>query len=149
MPGRAYDAFELAVRARVPLIALITPEERRAEERVILPVAAAWREGRAFGWSITRGYTSLGGEEEGDMAAPDPLAALEVITRYPEPALFVLHDFHRHLDSTPVVRRLRELAMELPATGKNVVLLSPLLRPPEELEKEITFIDLPPPIWPS
>jgi len=146
VPGRAYEAFELAVRARVPLIALITPEERRAEERVILPVAAAWREGRAFGWSITHGYTSLGGgEEDGDLSAPDPLAALEVIARYPEPALFVLHDFHRHLDSTPVVRRLRELAMELPPTGKNVVLISPLLRPPEELEKEITFIDLPPP----
>lgn len=146
MSRRTYEAFELAVRARVPLIALITPEERRAEDRLIRPVAAAWREGRAFVWSITRGYSPLEGEEEDrDMAAPDPLAALEVIARYPEPALFVLHDFHRHLDSTPVIRRLRELAMELPPTGKNVVLLSPLLRPPEELEKEITFIDLPPP----
>jgi AAA+ superfamily predicted ATPase len=144
--ARARETFELAVRARVPLIALITHEERRAEERLIRPVTEAWRDGRLFAWSITHGYRSLGSAEVGsDMAAPDPLAALEVVARYPEPALFVLNDFHRHLDSTPVVRRLRELAMELPPTGKNVILLSPLLRPPEELEKEITFIDLPPP----
>jgi SpoVK/Ycf46/Vps4 family AAA+-type ATPase len=142
----AFLAFELAVRARVPLIALITPEERRAEEQLIEPVAATWREGRVLAWSITRGYTASGEEtEDRELSAPDPLAALEVIARYPEPALFVLKDFHRHLDSTPVVRRLRELAMELAPTGKNVVLLSPFLRPPEELEKEITFIDLPPP----
>src|SRR5207245_943114 len=82
VPGSAYEAFELAVRARVPLIALITPEERRAEDRLIRPVAAAWREGRAFVWSITRGYSSLEGEEEDrDMAAPDPPAAREVIER--------------------------------------------------------------------
>jgi hypothetical protein len=143
---RAYEAFELAVRARVPLIALITSEERRAEERLIAPVAAAWREGRVLAWSITHGYT-IAGEKAADpeLAAPDPLAALEVVARYPQPALFVLKDFHRHLDSTPVLRRLRELGMELPPTGKHVVLLSPFLRAPEELEREITFVDLPPP----
>jgi AAA+ superfamily predicted ATPase len=146
VPSSAYAAFELAVRARVPLIALITPEERRAEERLIDPVAAAWREGRVLSWSITHGYTISGEKVAGpDLAAPDPLAALEVVARYPEPALFVLKDFHRHLDSTPVLRRLRELGMELPPTGKHVVLLSPFLRAPEELEREITFIDLPPP----
>jgi AAA+ superfamily predicted ATPase len=146
VPRPAYQAFELAVRARVPLIALITPEEQRAEARIIRPVAEEWREGRIYSWSITHGYSAPGEEEPGrDMTAPDPLAALEVVARHPEPALFVLKDFHRHLDSTPVVRRLRELAMDLPPTGKHVVLLSPLLRPPEELEKEIHFIDLPPP----
>jgi AAA+ superfamily predicted ATPase len=141
----AFEAFELAVRARVPLIALITHEEQRAEERIIRPVAEAWRGGRVYAWSITQGYASAHEEADRDMAAPDPLAALEVVARHPEPALFVLKDFHRHLDSTPVVRRLRELAMELPATGKHVVLLSPMLRPPDELEREITLIDLPPP----
>jgi AAA+ superfamily predicted ATPase len=141
----AFDAFELAVRARVPLIALITPEERRAEALIIRPVAEAWRDGRVYSWSITQGYAASDDEEDRDMAAPDPLAALEVVARHPEPALFVLKDFHRHLDSTPVVRRLRELAMELLGTGKHVVLLTPLLRPPEELEREITLIDLAPP----
>lgn len=145
MPRRAYEAFELAVRARVPLIALITPEERRAEARVIRPVAEAWREGRVFSWSITQGYAASDVEEDRAMAAPDPLAALEVAARHPDAALFVLKDFHRHLDSTPVVRRLRELAMELPPTGKHLVFLSPLLHLPQELEREITVIDLPPP----
>jgi hypothetical protein len=34
-----YQELELALRARVPLIALVTPEEARAEERLLKPLA--------------------------------------------------------------------------------------------------------------
>src|SRR5205085_1040376 len=54
-----YEELELAVRARLPLIAVVTPEEARAEERLLKPLAAAWREGRLFAWSLTNGYVTL------------------------------------------------------------------------------------------
>jgi SpoVK/Ycf46/Vps4 family AAA+-type ATPase len=146
MPGSPRFTFELAVRARVSLIALVSHEEARVEQQWVRPVAERWRAGLAFAWSATQGYAALtDAADASDLSAPDPSSALETIAHYPEPALFVLRDFHPHIDTAVVLRRLRELAMELPGTGKSVVLLSPVLRVPEELEKEITVIDVPPP----
>ncbi|MBM3459220.1 MAG: AAA family ATPase [Armatimonadetes bacterium] len=77
--------------------------------------------------------------------APDPLSALEVAAGFGEPALFVLKDFHHHLESPAVLRRLRDLAAALPATGKHLIFLGPRFRTPEDLEKEVVVLDLPPP----
>src|SRR3712207_1589631 len=91
-----YEELELALRARVPLVALVTPEERRAEVRLLVPLAREWREGRLFAWTTTRGYDSIDGDPEREpirFPAPDPLSALDVVAAYEEPALFVLKDF--------------------------------------------------------
>jgi AAA+ superfamily predicted ATPase len=142
-----YEELELAIRARLPLIAVVTPEEARAEERLLKPLAAAWREGRLFAWSLTQGYSTLGEPEGGGVTspAPDPLTALDVIAGYEEPALFVLKDFHHHVESAAVLRKLRDLSLGLPSTGKHVIFLGPRFRVPEDLEKEVQVIDYPPP----
>jgi AAA+ superfamily predicted ATPase len=139
-------ALEAAVRASVPLIALVTHEEERVARRWIVPLAQAERDGRCFFWSITRGYVPL--HEEPDpaaLSAPDPATALDVISFYPQPALFVLKDFHAYLDNATVLRKLRDLAAELPGTGRHLLFLSPSLRVPEELAKEVEILDVPPP----
>lgn len=143
-----YQELELAIRARVPLIALVTPEETRAEERLLRPLANEWREGRLFAWTTTSGYRYLGAgfsSETENIPAPDPLTALEVIAAYDEPALFVLKDFHHYLDNPALQRKLRDLAQALPATGKHVLFLGSRFRSPEDLDKEIQIIDYPPP----
>jgi AAA+ superfamily predicted ATPase len=140
--------LEVALRARVPLIALVTPEEARAEERLLIPLAREWREGRLFAWSTTRGYRYLGGEpgaEHDDLPAPDPLTALDVVAAYEEPALFVLKDFHHYLDNAALQRKLRDLAGELISQGKHILFLGPRFRSPEDLEKQILTLDYPPP----
>src|SRR5207302_10306263 len=50
---------------------------------------------------------------------------------------------HPFLDSAPVVRALRELAQDLKSTYTTVILLSPVLSIPVELEKEISVLDVP------
>jgi AAA+ superfamily predicted ATPase len=143
-----YQELELAVRARVPLLALLTPEEQRAEERLLKPLARDWRGGRLFSWSATRGFEAV---ETGPdhtprtMAAPDPLSALDVIAAGDDPALFVLKDFHHYVENAALMRRLRELAHALPATGKHVIFLGPRFRVPDDLEKEVQVIEYPPP----
>ncbi len=147
-----YRELELALRARVPLIALVTVEEQRAEERLLQPLARDWREGRLLAWSTTRGFQTLPAdplEEPQRFSAPDPPSALEFIAQHEEPALFVLKDFHHYLESAVVLRRLRELFMELPHTGKQIVFLGPRFRVPEDLEKEVQIIDLPLPALPE
>lgn len=143
-----YAELELALRARVPLIALVTPEEGRAIERLLRPLAREWRDGRLFAWSTTRGYEALGeagAEEAPSYLAPDPLSALEIVAACEEPTLFVLKDFHHYLDNAALLRRLRDLAADLAPTGKHVLFLGPRFRVPEDLEKEVQVLDYGPP----
>lgn len=143
-----FQDLELAIRARVPLIALVTPEEVRAEEQLLLPLARKWRGGHLLCWSITRGFTAVGDADPsraGQLLAPDPVSALEVIGNLEEPGLFVLLDFHHFLDRPEVVRRLRDLARVLGPSGRHVILLGCRVRIPEDLEKEVLVIDYPPP----
>lgn len=152
MLDATYQTLEIAVRAGVPLIALVTHEEERAIRRLVAPLAQRLHDGRCFLWSITEGYLPLAvalgeqsAEETADDAfsAPDPASALEVAASYPEPALFVLRDFHSFLDNATIIRRLRDLSFQFPGTGRQVLFLSPLFRLPEELEKAVELIDVP------
>jgi SpoVK/Ycf46/Vps4 family AAA+-type ATPase len=60
-----------------------------------------------------------------------------------DPSLVVLKDFHPFLSDPAVVRSLRELAHELKSTYTTVILLSPTLSIPPELEKEVSVLDVP------
>lgn len=143
-----YDELELCIRARVPLIALVTAEEARAEERLLLPLAVAWREGRLWSWTTTEGFRLVPTDTQSDplrVTAPDPLSALEVIAADGEPGIFVLKDFHHHLENATLLRKLRDLAPSLVPAGKNVIFLGPRFSVPEDLEKEIQLLDYPPP----
>ena len=78
----------------------------------------------------------------------DPVEALAAVGKLTEPSLVVLKDFHPFLDSAPVVRAMRELAQDLKSTYTTVILLSPTLTIPVELEKEISVLDVPLPTLP-
>jgi SpoVK/Ycf46/Vps4 family AAA+-type ATPase len=147
------ESLETALRARVPLIALITHEEERALRGLVAPLAERHTRGRCLVWSITDGFLPLAaalGElsseelEDGEtLTAPDPASALEAVLFYPEPALFVLKDFHSFLENAAILRRLRDLAARLPGTGKHLLFLSPRFSLPEELEKAVELVDVP------
>jgi SpoVK/Ycf46/Vps4 family AAA+-type ATPase len=97
-----------------------------------------------FQWSATRGLRRI----QGTRAVPvnesrEPLQALQAISRLTEPALVVMKDFHGWLEDAMLVRALRELAQDLKSTFTTVILLSPVMHIPTELEKEISVLDVP------
>src|SRR5438067_7794687 len=73
----------------------------------------------------------------------EPAEALAAIAKLTEPSLVVLKDFHPYFDNPAVVRGMRELAQDLKSTYTTVLLLSPVLNIPTELEKEISVLDVP------
>ncbi len=95
-------------------------------------------------WTQTVGFSE--GEKQG--GSTQPLAALEYILRYKDPAIFVLKDFHvffgadrgTHPDYA-VIRRLRDLLPHLKQNRKTVVLLCPRLVLPPDLEKDVSVLD--------
>ena len=92
-----------------------------------------------FVWTVTQGMVTS--PTATDNATRQPMAALDFILNSNDPAVFVLKDFHSFLNDFEIVRRLRDLTYALKTSYKTVVLLSPTLKLPPELEKEITVVD--------
>jgi hypothetical protein len=139
--------LDTLIRARYPLISLVSWEEQRMDE--LLHELAA-RHGKALlTWSVTRGLGRVGGARmvpafEGSR---DPAEVLGQIGKLTEPSLVVLKDFHPYLNDAGVIRALRELAQQLKQTFTTVILLSPVLSIPVELEKELSVLDVPLPTY--
>jgi SpoVK/Ycf46/Vps4 family AAA+-type ATPase len=129
--------LEILIRARYPLIYLVSWEEARVEE--MLARVAAKQGKRAFFWTSTGGLGEPG--QPRDASLIDPKAALEFISGFSESSLFVLKDFHPHMREPGIVRRLRDLVAGLKTTRKTVILLAPELVIPVELEKDMTVLD--------
>jgi len=142
-PPRFVQELDTLVRARYPLVYLVTPEELRLE--AILAQLADTHGKTLLGWSVAKGFRRLGGAKALDApdGAKEPLEALAAIEKLPEPALVVLKDFHAFLGDPVVVRALRDLAHALRATYTTVLLLSPVLTIPPEIEKELSVLDVP------
>lgn len=132
--------LEVYIRARYPLLYLLTPEEERAIANLQLLAEGMRKE--VVVWSFTEGLA-------GDPGTRDPLAALEAIHRADTRALYVLRDLHPFFTNPAVVRRLRELGQALRQSAKTVILLSPVLSLPTELTKEVTVVDFPLPDGPT
>ncbi len=134
--------LEVLIRARYPLIYLLTAEERRAEELVRLVAHRVQK--RLHVWTLTRGYEPpLPAEgERHERVSPDIEALLQLF-RPTENAILLLKDFHPYLNDSRVIRLLRDLVPRLHSSGRTLILLSPLLKLPPELEKELTVLEMP------
>lgn len=140
MENRCDKEIDILIRARYPLIFLVSWEEARIIER--LKVMSERRQKKLFLWSITRGiYRPEDEPSKIDEATRDPLNALTYVEKYPDPALFVFLDFHSYMNDQTIIRKLRELVSNLKDTYETLFILSPVLTVPIELEKELIVID--------
>src|SRR5512133_2616352 len=145
-PPRFVQELDVLVRARYPLVYLVTSEEQRLE--AVLAELAETHGKTLLGWSVAKGFRRLGGSKTAGLeGAREPLAALAAIEKLSDPSLVVLKDFHPYLQDPAVVRALRELSHALKSTFTTVVLLSPTLVIPPEIEKEVSVLDVPLPSY--
>jgi ATP-dependent 26S proteasome regulatory subunit len=143
---RFVQELDTLVRARYPLVWLVTWEEQRLE--AILGGLADSHSKQILTWSVGRGFR----RPPGSRAPPpegceEPLAALHAIEKLAEPSLVVLKDLHPFLQDPVVVRTLRDLAQHLKSTFTTVIVLSPTLAIPVELEKDVSVLDVPLPSY--
>jgi len=73
----------------------------------------------------------------------DPVQALANLEAMTTEAVYVLKDFHRHMDSPVVVRRLRDVGQKFSANRRTLVLTAPAIEMPPELASLVEFLDLP------
>lgn len=73
----------------------------------------------------------------------EPVQALANMESMTVEAVFILKDFHRHLDDPVVVRRLRDVGQKFATNRRTVVITAPEIAVPAELAKLVEYFDLP------
>ena len=143
------EEIETLIRARYPIIYIVTGEELRAQ-KVVVDIAKK-RDKNAFEWSYSSGILPAGmsiqSQKSRSGATKDPLLALDQVIDQVDPAIYIFKDFHPFLtkNNFAVVRKLKDIALQLKSSYKTIVLISPVLEIPVELEKEITVLNFPAP----
>ena len=137
------------LKARFPVVYIETWEEERAlaELEAVATDATLIRTPRQLHvWSRTDGLR-CGGDVARD--STDPVKALNLVLAIDQPAIVVFRDLHSELGhgnqppNPMVVRRLRDIATwsRTSPAPVTVVLVSPTLEIPTDLEKVVTVLD--------
>jgi ATPase family associated with various cellular activities (AAA) len=165
-PQSPIDRLKVLINSSTPIVVMETVEEVRA--MTLVRTACSDLILAVFEWTIADGLVrsgsgvtapqvaaqaramlSLTGPDSA--AAPrsamynttDPVQALANLETMTIEAVFVLKDFHRHMDNPIVVRRLRDVGQKFSANRRTLVLTAPAIEMPPELASLVEFLDLP------
>lgn len=138
----AQQEIEVLIRAKYPLLYVLTWEEERVS-KLLLDLAIRLKR-KLYTWSLTDGVHPLPprSPETPSRLSPD----LEILTRIyacQEEGIFHLKDFHPYIHDLRVVRLLRDLSHRLRQRSQCVVITAPVLRLPIELEKDVSVVEFP------
>lgn len=133
--------IEVLMRAKYPILYIVSWEERRVED-VVKDVCTKLQRSLHL-WSVTQGMRPMpvGAKSSGKLSGE--LEALAQVHEAPERSVFLLRDFHPYMKDYRVVRLLRDLSIRLRSRNQTLILTGPVLNLPSELEKDITVIDFP------
>src|SRR5260370_10239944 len=149
------DRLKVLINSSTPIVVMETVEELRALS--LVRMACSELSVAVFEWTIADGLVGSG---SGAAALPsvvtdapgprtamydtaDPVQALANLETMTLEAVFVLKDFHRHMDNPVVVRRLRDVGQKFSANRRTLVLTAPAIEIPPELASLVEFLDLP------
>src|SRR5215471_11268199 len=148
------DRLRVLINSSTPIVVMDTVEELRAVS--LVRSACTELNLPTFEWTVATGLVRSGMSAarfaEGQTAdsgktaiynAADPVQALANLEAMTLEAVFILKDFHRHLDSPVVVRRLRDVGQKFSANRRTLVLTAPSIEMPAELASLVEFLDLP------
>lgn len=134
--------IEVLIRAKYPILYIVSWEERRVEEA--LQKVCQNRQRTLHTWTITQGMRPEVNRTSGP-AKPSALAgeleALALVYEASENTVFLLKDFHPYMKDVRVIRLMRDLANRMRGRAQTLILLSPSLSLPTDLEKDITVVD--------
>ncbi len=141
-----WEEIDTLIRARYPVLYLVSWEEKKLERS--LAALASRRNKKAWVWSCTQGLIPFGTPPDAtktrNSPTRDPIQALDAVLSSNEGAVYMFEDLHPYLarNQFAVIRKLREVAHALKNSYKTVVIISPLLELPVELEKEVTVLHM-------
>jgi ATP-dependent 26S proteasome regulatory subunit len=139
---KAPREIEVLIRAKYPILYIVSWEERRVEEAVAEICRGLNR--TLHTWSVTQGMRPQVNRTTGPSkpsSLPGELEALALVHEAPEYTVFLLRDFHPFMKDHRVIRLLRDLANRLRGRAQTLILMGPTLVLPTDLEKDVTVVD--------
>lgn len=166
---QALERLKVLINSSTPIVVIETVEEVRA--MTLVSAACSELNMALFEWTVADGLTRSGSKTSATPVADlqmrinaarhasdpgaadstknaiyntaDPVQALANLESMTMEAVFVLKDFHRHMDSPVVVRRLRDVGQKFSANRRTLILTAPSIDMPPELASLIEFLDIP------
>ena len=141
--SRSLRTLREIFQAARPLTYIRSPEEvrigqllREAAHLFFAPPVPVWS------WSLTEGLR----HEDGTAATAEPLgprSALDFVVAHDRPGIFHFKDFHEPMrESSEIRRRLRDLCEQCFDTGKYVIISSAVRYIPEEITRDLVYLEL-------
>ena len=135
------EQLDTFLRARFPLILVVTQEEERCLQ--IIKNLGERTQRTLFTWDFSDGFKVLAGSRTTAPDARDPLTALEQVEALASPnSIFILKDFHEAWDNPQVKRKLRSVSQRVRMGNKSIIVTSPNAKIPDELRDEIVLLEL-------
>ena len=161
------ERLKILINSSTPIVVMETVEEMRAVN--LVRASCADLNMAVFEWSIADGLVRSGSNapaipaaelqmriNAGHAADPvaaaaktaiynttDPVQALANLETMTVEAVFILKDFHRHMENPVIVRRLRDVGQKFSANRRTLVLTAPSISMPAELVSLVEYLDLP------
>lgn len=136
------EEISTLINSRRKAILVHTFEEERFQEDLKVIVEAKGQE--IYAWTITSGLVDvITGEQVQKLF--DPVKIMDFIDKYEKNAVFIIKDFHDIWINFQAKRRTRDILEKTDNVYKPLILVSPQINIPMELEKLITVVtyDLP------
>ncbi len=140
------NEFVLLLKARYPIIYIVTYEEERIEY-IIRYCIKKYVSRTYYSWDFVDGYQ--GNPNDIGFATKNPLEALDLVDKLTSEtaSLFVLKDYDNFLKDISIIRKLKNLSKSLKTQPKNIVIISSEINVPENLREYITLIKFPLPSY--
>ncbi len=136
------QTIDVLIRARYPVLYVVSFEEERVE-KAIRKIAEGKKQ--VLVWTVSRPFQGSNSAQPGAQAYAMANDALEAILRdlksNQQATIYLLKDFDPYMDDAVITRKLRDVAAQLKRSYSSLVMVSPVLRIPTHLEKEITVVD--------
>ncbi len=138
------------IRAQYPVLAIESAEAARVTNAVAN--IARDQNKLLVEWKMSTGLMAVVEKEPDAMKrnaqSRDPGVALAHVRDWKElnderPALFLFHDLHEHMNVPMIKRLVRDIAADFQLLPYTMIMLSPQVALPTELEKEVEVLDWP------
>ena len=138
---KIYEELKTLVLAEYPIIYIVSHEEDRVVE-TINKIASNLSK-KVYFWDCVNGF--LGSDEQCFEGSSNPTVAISAAKKMKadEEIIFVFRNLHFYMDNKQVIQALKNLGKNMTVTRKTCFMISPVLKIPIELEKDITVVDYP------
>jgi hypothetical protein len=153
------EQLKVLMDSSTPIVVMETAEEMRAVR--LVRAAASPLNLAVFEWTIASGLersgtdstlpgmknalpTNHGNEtNQAIYKTREPAQALSSLEDISTEAVFILKDFHRHIEDPVVVRKLRDVGQKFSTNRRTVVITAPAIEIPPELTSLVEYFELP------